>query len=231
MSPIFNVAVLLYKDADIIDFAGPTEIYTNRPATGERPFKTTTFSLDNPVSVGHGVLTLIPDASFQDVQANLNNFDILMVPGGMPDQILEMLKREEGKAITKLLNDFASLPPRKETGHRIIQSVCTGALVLAASGILKGRTVTTHHMAYDLMKQMADEAAGGESNTNVISKRWVDAGLTDAGVRIVNAGGVTSGIDTSLHITEMLVGKEAADWAAEVSEFEKRGQDEAWGSA
>jgi hypothetical protein len=69
---------------------------------------------------------------------------------------------------------------------------------------------------------VADEAAGGDSKINVKTTRWVDAGTTDAGVRIINAGGVSSGIDTSLWIVEELAGKEAADWAAELAEFERR---------
>jgi hypothetical protein len=75
---------------------------------------------------------------------------------------------------------------------------------------------------FDTLKQVADEAAGGDSKVNVVKRRWVDAGTTDAGVRIVNAGGVSSGIDSALWIVEQLAGKKAADWAAEVAEFERR---------
>lgn len=175
-------------------------------------------------------MTLIPDASIEEIRADLKKYDVLVIPGSAPDPILEMIKREDGKAILSLIQEFASLPPRQEAGQRVIQSVCTGALLLAASGILAGRTVTTHHMFHDLCKQMADEAAGGDSKITVIEKRWADAGQTEAGVRIVNAGGVTSGIDTSLFVIESLAGKEHADWVAEIVEFEKRGQDDAWGS-
>ena len=128
-----------------------------------------------------------------------------------------------------LIKKFSSLPPRKETGHRIVQSVCTGAVLLAAAGILANRTVTTHHLCYDVVKEVADQAAGGDSNINVVKKRWVDAGVTDAGVKILNAGGVTSGLDTTLYLVETLVGKEQADWTAEIIEFERRKQDDAWG--
>lgn len=118
--------------------------------------------------------------------------------------------------------------------------MCSGAILLAASGILEGRNVTTHHLGFDMLKKVADEAAGGDSKINVLKTRWVDAGTTSSGVRIINAGGkkllyeqdiwnitdcipgVSSGIDTSLWVTEQLLGKEAADWAAEIAEFERR---------
>ncbi|KAF2271607.1 class I glutamine amidotransferase-like protein [Westerdykella ornata] len=231
MAPPYNVAVLLYPSADIVDFSGPLEIYSCRAADFKTQiFKTTTFACQNSVRVGDNAMTLVPDASLEEIRANLKNYDLLVVPGAAPDPILELVKTEDGKAIFSLIQEFASLPPRQEAGQRVIQSVCTGALLLAGAGILAGRTVTTHHMFYDLCKQMADEAAGEDSKTTVIAKRWVDAGVTDAGVRIVNAGGVTSGIDTSLFVVESLAGKEHADWVAEIVEFEKGGQDDAWGS-
>lgn len=234
MAPVFNVAVLIYPDSDIIDFSGPLEVYTTFPPPDTpASFKSTTFGWHSPVKVGAGALKVIPDASIDEISSNLENYDILVVPGAMPDTITDMLKEEDGKAIKALIEKFAGLKPRKETGHRIVQSVCSGALLLAASGILANKTVTTHHMCLDLLKDIADEAAGGKgkSNTNVVSKRWVDAGLTDAGVRIVNAGGVTSGIDTSLWVVELLVDKERAAFIADIVEFERRKQDDGWVSS
>jgi transcriptional regulator GlxA family with amidase domain len=229
MSPVYNVPSYIYPQGDILDFTGPLEIFSDGASMGKpRAFETTTFASQNPVKAS--ALTLVPDVSLEELNANLANYDILVIPGAHPDTIVEMLEREDGKAIMSLIKKFATLPPRQETGHRIIQSVCSGALLLAAAGVLENRTVTTHHMCYDQCKEMADKAAGGESNTTVVSKRWVDAGKTDAGVRIVNAGGVTSGIDASLFIVELLVGKEYAGWVAEIIEFERRGQDDGWGS-
>jgi hypothetical protein len=75
-----------------------------------------------------------------------------------------------------------------------------------------------------MLKKVADDAAGGDSKINVLKKRWVDSGSTDTGVRIISAGGVSSGIDSALWIVEELAGKKAADWASEVAEFERRPQ-------
>ncbi|KAF2867506.1 class I glutamine amidotransferase-like protein [Massariosphaeria phaeospora] len=212
MPPLFSVAVLVYPGADVLDFAGPLEIYSTNPPPGAPVhFTTTTFAHRSPVKAAANALTLVPDASFADVSSNLENYDVLVIPGAAPEHLIEYADSAEGIEIAVLLRRFAQLPPRKETGHRIIQSVCTGAFLLAAAGILAGRTVTTHHIG-------------------VVRKRWVDAGKTEQGVRIVNAGGVTSGLDASLWVMEMLVGRERAQWVADIIEFERRGQNEAWGS-
>jgi transcriptional regulator GlxA family with amidase domain len=230
MAPVFNVAVLVYPECDILDFAGPLEVYAIHPPTnGGKFFKSTTFACQTPVKIAEGQMTLVPDATLQEIDDNLGNYDIIVVPGAMPERLDELIASEDGKAITNLLKKFASLPPREVTGHRVLQSVCSGAFLLAATGILANRTVTTHHTCYEHLKKIADKAAGGESHANVVRKRWVDAGKTDAGVRIINAGGVTSGIDCSLFLVEELIGKKNADWAAEILEFERRRQEDGWG--
>jgi putative intracellular protease/amidase len=221
MAP-FTVAVYLYPNADILDFTGPTEIYSAGPLDGSSPFKITSFAHENPIETHSGAMTYIPNATFQDIAPRIEEFDVLVIPGAGPDAITSLLKSTEGKELTALLKKFVETKPRKESGKRVLQSVCTGSLLLAASGVLAGRNATTHHLFFDMLKEFADEAAGGDSKINVQKTRWVDAGTTDAGVKIVNAGGVTSGIDTSLWIVELLAGKEAADWAADLTEFERR---------
>lgn len=226
MAP-FKVAVYLYPSADILDFSGPVEIYSMRPASGEANFEIKTFAHHDRISSESGAMVYVPNGTFDQLETNLENYDILVIPGAQFEVFDKLLPSKEGKELTTLLRKFTSLPPRKEAGTRILQSVCTGSIILAASGVLAGRTITTHHMGFEMLKRTADEVAGGDSKVNVVKKRWVDAGTTEAGVRIINAAGVSSGIDTSLWIYEQLAGKEQADFVAEVAEFERRG--EAWG--
>lgn len=226
MAP-FKVAVYLYPSADILDFSGPVEIYSTRPTSGEAIFEIKTFAHHERISSDSGTMVYVPNGTFQQLETDIENFDILVIPGAHFDAIETLLQSAEGRELTALLRKFTGLKPRKEAGTRILQSVCTGSILLAASGVLAGRTATTHHLGFDMLKKTADEAAGGESKVNVVKKRWVDAGTTEAGVRIINAAGVSSGIDTSLWIYEQLAGKEHADYAAEIAEFERRG--EAWG--
>ncbi|PVI05447.1 class I glutamine amidotransferase-like protein [Periconia macrospinosa] len=233
MAPRFNVAIILYPEADMIDFSGPTEIYSIGPLDfSPPPFKTTTFSSYSPVTCNS--LTYVPDGNLSELEACLSEFDVLVVPGAHVVSIDKLLSTGEGRHLTQIIKKFSELPPRKEAGRRFLQSVCTGSLILAASDVLRGRTVTTHHMFYDALPLYADKAVGsdaaeGAAGVKVVKKRWVHAGKTEGNVEIVTAGGVSSGIDASLFVVELLAGKEAADWASEIVEFERRGEDEAWG--
>lgn len=226
MAP-FNVAVYLYEKADILDFSGPTEIYSHGSKDGYSPFQITSFAYSNPVKGATAALTYIPNATFAEISAKIEDYDILIIPGAAFETIGAMIKTDEAKELYALLKKFTSSKPRQESGKRILQSVCTGSILLAASGILAGRDCTTHHMGFDMLKQVADEAAGGDSNINVKKTRWVEAGTTETGVSIITAGGVSSGIDASIFIVEEMCGKEMADWVAEISEFERR--DKGWG--
>ena len=226
--PQFKVAVYLYPKADLLDFSGPTEIYSHSyEQDREQGFAVTSFAHQNPVTSSSSALVYIPNATFADISARIEDFDILVIPGAHYDTIADLIKTDEGKELSQLIQKFTQAKPRSETGKRILQSVCTGSILVAASGVLAGRTITTHHMGLDMLKRVADDAAGGDSKVNVVRQRWVDAGTTEAGVRIINAGGVSSGIDTTLWIVEQVYGKKAADHAAKIAEFERR--DAAWG--
>lgn len=232
MPPTYQVAVLLYPLADILDFAGPTEIYsTTFPDPNPSPFVVTTFAQENPLPATKKSLVLVPHKTFAEMHKSLEQYDILVIPGAHPDPLMNLIPSEQGKEIQELIRCFLKLKPREETGKRILQSVCTGALWLAAAGILAGRSATTHHGTFDKLKQLADEAAGGDSGINVVrGRRWVDSGVTDAGVRIITAGGVSSGLDASLWIVEELLGKKNSDFVADVVEFQRRGEDDGWGA-
>ncbi|PVH72100.1 class I glutamine amidotransferase-like protein [Cadophora sp. DSE1049] len=224
---LYKVAVCLFPGGDLLDFSGPIEIYSGQaPSTGAC-FDITSFAHHNPIKVQTGALVYVPNASFEEIAAKIEDYDILVIPGSHGDVIKALIASDEGKQLSALIKKFASLPPRNGGNKRYLQSVCTGAILVATSGVLSNRTVTTHHLNFDELKEAADQAAGGDSKITIMKKRWVDAGTTDAGVRIVNAGGVSSGIDTSLWIYEQFAGKEAADFVAEVAEFERRS--DGWG--
>jgi putative intracellular protease/amidase len=221
--PPIKVAIYLYPHADILDFSGPTEVYAAGPFDGTpAPFAITSFAHHNRIESANVALTYIPNTTFAEIAPKIEDYDVLVIPGAGFDTIDALNKSAEGKELLELLRKFVASKPRQETGKRVLQSVCSGSIILAAAGVLAGRDATTHHLGFDILKQVADEAAGGDSKISVKHTRWVDAGTTEAGVRIINAGGVSSGIDTSLWIVEELAGKKAADWAAELMEFERR---------
>jgi len=85
-------------------------------------------------------------------------------------------------------------------GGAIVGSVCTGAMLLAAAGLVEGRPATTHHAAHEDLR-----AAGAQ----LVEARFVDDG------DLLTAGGVTSGLDLALHVVERIAG---ASIAAEVAD-------------
>ncbi|HET7418768.1 MAG TPA: DJ-1/PfpI family protein, partial [Candidatus Dormibacteraeota bacterium] len=89
----------------------------------------------------------------------------------------------------------------------VLASVCTGAMILASAGVLKGRRSTTHHSAWNDL-----EAAGAI----LIKERVVDGG------DIITAGGVTSGIDLGLHLVERFAGRGLARSIAANLEYPAR---------
>ncbi|WP_346036375.1 DJ-1/PfpI family protein [Brevibacterium picturae] len=90
----------------------------------------------------------------------------------------------------------------------ILASVCTGALLLSSAGITNGRPCTTHHVAKEYLQT---------EGANVVDGRVVDDG------DLITSGGVTSGIDLGLWLTERFFGPEAALLAETVLEYERRG--------
>ncbi|KAJ4338361.1 hypothetical protein N0V95_008078 [Ascochyta clinopodiicola] len=226
MAP-YKIAVYLFNGGDLMDFSGPIEIYSASPNPASPAFEVTSFAHYSPISVQTNALVYTPNTTFEQVAKNIRDYDILVIPGAHGEVIKSLIMSKEGKELASLIKQFASIPPSPRGGRRVLQSVCTGAILLASAGILAGRTVTSHHFDFDLLKQVADGAAEGNSKINIVRKRWVHAGKTDEGVEIINAGGITSGIDTSLWIYEQFAGKEQAVWVAEVEEFEKR--TDAWG--
>src|SRR6185437_10402991 len=97
----------------------------------------------------------------------------------------------------------AALARRHAAGGRV-GSVCTGAMLLAAAGLLRGRPAVTHHSALDDLR-----AAGADVRED---ERFVDDG------DIVTAGGVTSGIDLALHLVSQA--RDEATAAAGAREIE-----------
>ncbi|MCG5213811.1 DJ-1/PfpI family protein [Streptosporangium soli] len=127
--------------------------------------------------------------------------DLILVPGG---------GYGEGSGVDREIRR-GSLPAALAEAKRpglVLAAVCTGTLLLAAAGLTKGRPCTTHHVAEDDLR-----AQGG----NVVKARVVDDG------DLVTSGGVTSGLDLGLWLTERFHGPEAALLAEEVLEYQRRG--------
>ena len=97
---------------------------------------------------------------------------------------------------------------RSAAAARRVSSVCTGALLLAQAGLLKGHRATTHWASLDLLASLDPEI------TVERDERVVDDG-------VVTSAGVASGIDMSFHIVETIFGREVADETARYIEYRR----------
>ncbi len=178
-----NLAILLFDNAEVLDFCGPFEVF----AVAGRQSKQcaldvfTVAEKPGPVLARHG-LSVNPHYTL----ASCPRPDILLVPGGIGSR--QQITNEP------LIDWIRSTAEDAE----LVLSVCTGALLLAKAGLLEGLEMTTHHVAYDLLREMVPNGTVHED------RRFVDNG------KLVTSAGISPGIDMSLHIVERLLGKEVA---------------------
>ncbi|CAN5730185.1 DJ-1/PfpI family protein [soil metagenome] len=192
-----DVAILLFEDVEVLDFAGPFEVFS---VTGQRdgsaPFRVfTTAEAVRPIRARNG-LSVNPHCSLEACLPP----DILVVPGGFGT------RREMNNPV--LLDWIRRIAPRAE----VVLSVCTGSVVLGRAGLLDGLQATTHHGALDLLAEAAP-------NTTIRRDlRFVDNG------HIITSAGISAGIDASLHVVARLLGVEQARETATHMEYDWRSE-------
>ncbi len=175
MSPgHLQVGAILFPQIDQADFTGPFEVLSRVPDT-------TFHVIGQDLSPVHDVrgLVLTPQTTFADAPP----LDVLLVPGGA--------------GVNAVMEDreILSFVRRQAAGAKIIFSVCTGAFILGAAGLLRGRRATTHWASHHLLASLGAVPV----NERVV----VDGNL-------VTAAGVTSGIDGALRVAAMLRGEAVA---------------------
>lgn len=170
-----NIAILLYDRFTALDAIGPYEVLSRLPGAE------VTFLAGEagPVRTDNGMLTILAERSFEDV----DRADIVLVPGGPG----EVATRAGGTALEWLraIHETTTWTT----------SVCTGALLLGAAGLLDGRRATTHWLAMESLAGLGAE---------VVPERVV------FDEKIVTAAGVSAGIDMSLALAARIAGEQVA---------------------
>jgi transcriptional regulator GlxA family with amidase domain len=187
-----TVGILLFDDAEVLDVCGPYEVFS---VAGRRhgltPFDVRLLAQDRaPVLARNGFL-MTPHETLRDAPA----LDILVVPGGPGAR-----QAQHDAAL------LAAIVDRAATAELVL-SVCTGALLLGRAGLLHGLEATTHHAAFDLLRDAAPTAILRPG-----------ARFTDNG-RVLTSAGVAAGIDLALHVVERLLGRDMAEEASRYMEF------------
>jgi len=188
-----KVAILIYNDVELIDFCGPYEVFS---ITGGRDnlnlFNVYTVSEKAEPNFTSNKLSVNPHYVFSDCP----DPDILVVPGGVGSRS-EMNNRA--------VLDWVS---RAAQNAELVLSVCTGALILAKAGLLKGLSATTHHNAIKLLRDISPDT------TVYDNKRFVDNG------RIILSAGISAGIDMSFYVVAKLHGIKQAQETAYHMEYD-----------
>ena len=175
------IGIVVYPGADALDITGPLEVFTfanfglqEQGVTQETAYPVTILAEQpGPVTTLSG-LQIIADKSYSEID---ESYDTLLIPGGIVEEVLA------NPQIVELIQDMAPKVRR-------LVSVCTGAFLLAESGLLDGCNATTH---WDLCAEFAEKYP----QVNVEPDRIF---IKDG--NLLTSGGVTSGIDLALAMVE-----------------------------
>lgn len=179
-----RVLILAFDGVEALDFAGPFEVFTTACRVSQRmqPGTAAPFDVASVASVARGQ-AIQARAGLQllatHTLADSPQADLLIVPGGVVDAPLAS-------------PDTMRWIAHQAAGAQIVASVCTGAFLLAASGVVRSDAVTTH---WEDIAELRERFPALDVRGDV---RWVDNG------RIVTSAGISAGIDMSLHLVERL---------------------------
>ncbi|NEX63233.1 DJ-1/PfpI family protein [Noviherbaspirillum galbum] len=192
-----TIGILVFDDVEILDFSGPYEVFTTAERVRRRLHAEAGRRFDcmlvapsmHPVRSRGGMLVL-PEQALPPA----GSIDVLIVPGG---------------EVSAARRDAATIAWIAEQARHadLVASICTGAFLLAEAGLLDGREATTHWEDCDDLEREfpALRVRRGVS--------WVDCG------KVVSSGGISAGIDMSLHLVERLAGRQLAEATARQMEY------------
>jgi putative intracellular protease/amidase len=184
---IFKVAIFLYEGVELLDFAGPGEVFAATPG-----FDVYTVSADGKEVLSQHFVTIKPQYSIDNAPPP----DIFIFPGGN-----SIPSSKHPKVINWIKERVAA-------GTMCI-SVCSGANIVAQTGLLDGLNVTTWYGNIPHLKATLP-------NSNVLENtRFVDNG------NIITTAGVSAGIDGALHVVSRIKGLEVAKATAHYMEYDK----------
>ena len=186
------VAFLVSDGAVVIDFAGPWEVFQDVMIPGRRnmAFQLFTVSESNKPIQASGGMKIVADYTLQNAPAP----KVIVIPAqSAPSEAVLAWVRKSAKSAD------------------VTMSVCTGAYLLAKTGLLAGKSATTHHASY------VDFARAYPDIHMKRGARFVEDG------NLATAGGLSSGIDLALRVVERYYGREVATQTAFDMEYQGQG--------
>ncbi len=191
-----RIGILIYTGVDLLDCGGPYEVFLTASRLAERDgrvalFEVVTIGVGNAPLLAYGGLGLVPQTTVDEA----GSIDVVIVPGA--------ISIEDALADDTLRDAVATLT----AAAAIVASVCTGAFLLGAHGMLDDRSWTTH---WEDVALLAERIGGAGATSDV---RWVDSGT------VVTSGGLSSGIAMALHLVDRIAGRELAVRTARQIEY------------
>ncbi len=179
MREVDRIGILVFDDVEELDFVGPLEVFGMAVRLREKGAVSIVGHDSRKVRCRYGLQVVA-----HELISDCADFDLLIVPGGLGARthavkskpILDFIRRQQG----------------------IVASVCTGALVLAAAGLLEGKEATTHHTAYDMLRAHPGVVVREGPRMTIHERVWTSAGIS-------------AGIDMSLALVADLWGRSLAD--------------------
>lgn len=165
-----NVAILIFDDVEVLDFAGPFEVFAVADELHDRAaFHTFTLALQPGTIRARNGLKVVPDFTLESCPAP----HVLVIPGGAGTRPLLQMP-----ALHEWLR-------RKARAAELVLSVCTGSLVLARAGLLDGLRATTHHECFAELRALAPHTEIVETDRFIDNGAVVTAAGIDASLHVV----------------------------------------------
>ena len=189
MARVFKTAVIVFPNVEELDLAGVWQVLGTTHHLSEQEYiQTITLGTTSDLIKCAHSLTIIPDATIE----NLSEYDVIIVPGG-PGTYQAMKDEHLLKEIRQAYDS-----------RKLVCSVCTGAFILAETGILRGKRATTYHTEVEKLSKYGAVP---------VKERVV---VDD---NVITGAGVAASLDVGLKIVDMLLGKESARKVAEWIEY------------
>lgn len=180
-----NIGVLVYDGVEIVDTGGPIDVFVKANNwNGNYNIYTVSATAKKNIIMDGGTVNLVSKYTIFDAP----QADILIIPGTSPEIVKTV-------SADKKMMDWIVMQDEKT---QMTMSVCTGGLILANTGLLDGRSATTHHWSIEELRS--------HPKIEVLEKtRFVVDG------KFLTGAGVTSGMDVALQAIELISGKDIAD--------------------
>lgn len=192
-----RVGVVIFEGVEVLDFCGPYEVFSvvrldeDKRRQEPSPFEVWLVAENSGPVSSYAGMRVLPDHTFETCP----DLDILVVPGGMGS------RREMNNPT--MLTWVRARAGQAET----LTSVCTGALILGAAGLLDGRRATTHWRSLDMMRQAFPQAQV------VPDQRVVEDG------QVITSAGIAAGLDMALTVVARYHGPDIARATARHMEY------------